>query len=101
MQGGDERAGVAQSGEEKVRINTWWEQEGSKEGIAFLSGAQWKDKRQWAQIVIEEIHFKQTRKSLFILTLVEHWNRLPRGAVESLSLEAFKTWPDTTLNNLL
>ena len=31
------------------------------------------------------------RKSNFPLRVTEHWNRLPRGAVESPSLEIFKT----------
>jgi len=31
------------------------------------------------------------RKSFFTLRVMEHWNRLPRGPVESPSLEIFKT----------
>jgi len=41
------------------------------------------------------------RKNLFPLRVTEHWNRLPRGAVESPSLETFKTCLDTVLCNLL
>jgi len=41
-----------------------------------------------------------TRKSFFTLRVTEHWNRLPREAVESPSLEIFKTRLDEVLCNL-
>jgi len=41
------------------------------------------------------------RKSFFTLRVAEHWNRLPRGVVESPSLETFKTCLDKVLCNLL
>jgi len=41
------------------------------------------------------------RKTFFTLSVTEHWNRLPREAVKSLSLEIFKTCLDTFLCNLL
>ncbi|PKU42533.1 hypothetical protein llap_7156 [Limosa lapponica baueri] len=41
------------------------------------------------------------RRNFFTLRVAEHWNRLPRGVVESLSLEPFKTCLDTFLCNLL
>jgi len=40
------------------------------------------------------------RKNFFPLRVTEHWNRLPRGVVES-PLEIFKTHLDTVLCNLL
>ena len=40
-------------------------------------------------------------KKLFTLRVTEHWNRLPREAVESPSLEIFKTRLDKVLYNLL
>jgi len=42
-----------------------------------------------------------TVKKLFILRVMEHWNRLPRWAVESPSLEIFKTHLDEVLCSLL
>jgi len=41
------------------------------------------------------------RKSCFTLRVTEHWNRLPRGVVESPSLEIFKTCLDVVMYNLL
>ncbi|GAB0183545.1 hypothetical protein GRJ2_000819800 [Grus japonensis] len=41
------------------------------------------------------------RKNFFTLRVTEHWNRLPREAVESPSLEIFKTRLDVILCNLL
>ncbi|GAB0209944.1 hypothetical protein GRJ2_003460100 [Grus japonensis] len=41
------------------------------------------------------------RKTVFTLRMTEHWNRLPREAVESPSLEIFKTCLDAILCNLL
>jgi len=41
------------------------------------------------------------RKNFFPLWLAEHWNRLPREAVESPSLEIFKTHLDKVLCSLL
>ncbi|GAB0204529.1 hypothetical protein GRJ2_002918500 [Grus japonensis] len=41
------------------------------------------------------------RKNFFILTVTEHWNRLPRQVVESPSLEICKTHLDAILCNLL
>ena len=42
-----------------------------------------------------------TRKNFFTLRETEHWNRLPRGAVESPSLEIFKTCLAAVLCSLL
>jgi len=42
-----------------------------------------------------------TRKNFFTLRVTEHWNRLLREAVESPSLEIFKTHLDAVLCNLL
>jgi len=41
------------------------------------------------------------RKNFFPLRVTEHWNRLPREAVESPSLEIFKTRLDAVLCSLL
>jgi len=41
------------------------------------------------------------RKNFSTLRVVEHWNRLPREVVESLSLEIFKTLLNEVLCNLL
>jgi len=41
------------------------------------------------------------RKNFFTPRVTEHWNRLPREAVESPSLEIFKTCLDEVVCNLL
>ncbi|KFV78484.1 hypothetical protein N308_03035, partial [Struthio camelus australis] len=41
------------------------------------------------------------RKKFFTVRVTEHWNRLPREAVECPSLEIFKTRLDTILGNML
>jgi len=41
------------------------------------------------------------RKNFFPLRVMEHWTRLPRGLVESPSLEIFKTHLDAVLCSLL
>ena len=40
------------------------------------------------------------RKTFFLVRVTEHWNRLPRGVVESPSLETFKTRLDMFLCDL-
>ena len=41
------------------------------------------------------------RKNIFTLRVTDHWNRLPIEAVESSSLETFKTHLVIILHNLL
>jgi len=41
------------------------------------------------------------RKKFFTLRVTEPWNRLPRGVVDSPSLEIFETCLDAVLCNLL
>jgi len=43
----------------------------------------------------------KVRKNFFPLRVTEPWNRLPREAVESPSLEIFKTHLDKVLRSLL
>ena len=41
------------------------------------------------------------RKNFFTLRVMEHWNELPKGAVDSPSLVIFKTCLDKVLCSLL
>ena len=40
-------------------------------------------------------------EELHMVRMMEHWNRLPREVVESLSMEIFKTHLDAYLCDLL
>jgi len=48
----------------------------------------------------KKFHLKM-RKTFSTLRVTEHWNRLPRGVVESPFLEIFKTRLDEVLCSLL
>ncbi|PKU46344.1 hypothetical protein llap_3368 [Limosa lapponica baueri] len=52
------------------------------------------------KLVHKKFHLNM-RRNFFTLRVAEHWNRLPREAVESPSLETFKTRLDMFLCNLL
>ncbi|KFV78313.1 hypothetical protein N308_02488, partial [Struthio camelus australis] len=41
------------------------------------------------------------RKNFFPVRVTEHWHKLPRGVVESPSLEIFKSHLDTVLGSLV
>ncbi|KFV85578.1 hypothetical protein N308_05601, partial [Struthio camelus australis] len=41
------------------------------------------------------------RRNFFTVRVTKHWKRLPREAVESPSLETFKTRLDMILGNML
>ncbi|KFV80357.1 hypothetical protein N308_07616, partial [Struthio camelus australis] len=43
---------------------------------------------------------RNLRKSFFTVRVTEHWHRLPREAVESPSLEIFKSCVDRVLGSL-
>ena len=50
---------------------------------------------------LQHREFHLNRRKNFTLRVTENWHRLPREAVESLSLETFKTCLDAILCNLL
>jgi len=41
------------------------------------------------------------RKKFFTMSVVKHWNRLPRGAVDVHSLEVFRAGLDGALSSLV
>ena len=66
----------------------------------LFSGAQGQDKGQWAQVGTQEVPPKH-EKNFFPVRVTEQGNWLPREAVESPSLETFKTHVDMVLGTLL
>jgi len=51
---------------------------------------------------LKECRFRlDIRKNYFIMRMVRHWHRLPREAVDALSLETFKARLDGALSNLV
>jgi len=66
------------------------------QGQTLFSGVHRQDKGQQAQTEAEEVPFEHEEELLH-----EHWNRLPRGVVDSPSLEVFKTRLDKVLCSLL
>jgi len=49
----------------------------------------------------ENRHRLGIKKKLFTVRVVRHWNKLPREAVDALSLEAFEARLDRALRNLV
>lgn len=47
-----------------------------------------------------EFHLNRRKKKFAVMVII-FWNMLPREAVESPSLQVFKTYLETVLNNLL
>lgn len=62
-------------------------------------GAQWQDKRQWAQNKTQDT--LNMRKHFFTLRVTEHWHKIPRKVVDSSSLKVFKNCLDMILGNWL
>jgi len=51
---------------------------------------------------LQEGRFRlNTRKKFFRMSVMKHWNRLPRGGVDAPSLEVFKARLDGSLSNLV
>ncbi|KFV45609.1 hypothetical protein N341_12209, partial [Tyto alba] len=51
---------------------------------------------------IKDCRFRlDIRKKYFMMRVVKHWNRLPRGVVDAPSLETFKARLDRALSNLI
>jgi len=69
-----------------------------EDGDRLFSGAQQEDK---GHKLKHRTFCLNMRKNFFPLRVTEHWNRLPRGFMESPSLEIFKTRLDKVLCSLL
>ena len=60
------------------------------------------DRRKGNSFQLKEGRFKlERRKNLFTLSVLRHWNRLPREVVDAPSLQTFKTRLDVTVRNLV
>jgi len=59
----------------------------------------WQDQRQWVEPDTEEVPYEH--QETLALRVIEHLHRLPREAVESPSLEIFKSSLDMALGHQL
>lgn len=67
----------------------------------FRSSFQFRTGDRWASFKLKEWRFRLgVRKEFFTVGVVTHWNRLPRGAVYSLSLEMLEDRLDGSSRNL-
>lgn len=64
------------------------------------SGAQWQDRKSWAQLKHRKFHLK-LRKKVFTVRVVRYRNRFPRGYLKSPFSETVKTQPRMALGNLV
>ena len=76
------------------------EQRSKEDGVTLFSVVTGRrHERQWAQTKIQETPLKPKGKKIS-LQLIGDWNRLPREAMLSPSLDIFKTQADNILCNL-
>lgn len=66
----------------------------------FLSDAQQQNNGN-RQKLVHKMFNTNMQKTLFTMRMMEHWNKLPREILASLSPEIFSIHPDTFLCELL
>ncbi|GAB0184532.1 hypothetical protein GRJ2_000918500 [Grus japonensis] len=72
-----------------------------KSGEGLFTRA-WSDRTRGNGFKVKEGRFRlDVRKKFYSLTVLRHWNRLPREAVDAPSLEVFMARLDETLGNLV
>jgi len=60
------------------------------------------DRTRGSDFKLKECRFRlDIRKKFFAITVVRHWNRLPREVVDAPSLETFKARLDGAWSNLV
>lgn len=80
-----------------ISVHKWGLQESWRD---FLSRNVREDRRRGFQLK-ESVFRLDRRNEFFTMQVVRHWNRLPREAADSPSLEVFKTRLDVALDNLV
>jgi len=73
----------------------------NKDGDRLFSRA-FSDRTRRNGFKLKEGRFRpDIRKKFFIVRVMKHWNRLPRGMVDAPFLETFKSRLDRALSNLI
>jgi len=71
------------------------------EGNLFVTQSD-SDKTRVNGFKLKEEKFRlDVKKKFFTQRVVRHWHKLPRGAVDAPSQEAFKAWLDVALGSLI
>ncbi|GAB0188482.1 hypothetical protein GRJ2_001313500 [Grus japonensis] len=80
----------------------WYLKEAYKKVGKGLCTRTWSDRTRGNGLKLKEGRFRlDMRKTVFIMRVIRHWNRLPREIVDAPCLEVFKARFDGALGNIV